>query len=312
MQYWWVNHKQTFSQEVRGGYMWSPKLRADGARSHYYDNMAKVEPGDIVFSYAGGEVRAFGVATARASTAAKPAEFGQAGENWGVDGWFVPVEFKLVERPLRPRDHMQTLAPLLPEKHSPLQANGKGNQVAYLSSISGGLADRLFALLDARALADQLRGVSVGWEMAEADNRVEAQLLQSTDIPDTEKEQVIKARRGQGVFRSRVESIEDGCRITGLTLKEHLRASHIKPWRDSTNVERLDGNNGLLLAPHVDHLFDKGFLSFDGEGKVLISHRLNPSVLAAWAIDQNANVGGFAAEQLVYLAYHRRSVFQCD
>lgn len=83
-------------------------------------------------------------------------------------------------------------------------------------------------------------------------------------------------------------------------------------WRDSTNVERLDGNNGLLLAPHVDHLFDKGFLSFDGEGKVLISHRLNPSVLVAWAIDQNANVCRFGPEQLDYLAYHRDSVFQCD
>jgi len=312
MAYWWVNHKQTYSQEVSGGYLWSPKRKANGAQSHFYDNMTNTRPGDIVFSYAGGEVRAIGVATACASSAGKPTEFGQTGAHWGNDGWFVPVEFRLLDRPLRPKEHIQTLAPLLPGRYSPLQNTGNGNQAAYLSSISVELAKRLLDLLNAGALASQLKGVGVGCAMEEADDRVEAQLAQSTDTPETEKEQLVKARRGQGVFRSRVESVERGCRITGLRLKEHLRASHIKPWRVSTNLERLDGNNGLLLAPHIDYLFDRGFLSFDDKGRILISNLLDRSVLAAWGIDQNANVGRFAAEQLVYLAYHQDCVFQCD
>jgi hypothetical protein len=272
--------------------------------------MTKVHPGDIVFSYAGGEVRAIGVAMARASAVAKPSEFGHAGTNWSNDGWFIPVEFKRVDKPLRPKQHVGVIAPLLPEKYSPLQANGNGNQVAYLSSISEALAAQLFALLGASSLLPQLKGVGVSSWMEEENDRAEAILRERTDITQTEKEQVVMARRGQGVFRANVEALEQRCRITGLQLKEHLRASHIKPWRDSTNVERLDGNNGLLLAPHVDHLFDKGFLSFDENGKILVSNRLNQTVLEAWKIDSNANVGSFSVKQSHYMAYHRTNVFQ--
>lgn len=310
MEYWWVNHKQTFHQEVSGGYIWSPQRRTDGASSHFYDNMTKVHPGDFVFSYAGGEVRAIGVATARASAVPKPSEYGRAGASWSNDGWFIPVEFKRVDKPLKPKQHMGAIAPLLPEKYSPLQANGNGNQAAYLSSISEDLAAQLFGLLGASSLLPQLKGVGVSSWMEEENDRAEAMLRERTDITQTEKEQVVMARRGQGVFRANVEALEQGCRITGLQLKEHLRASHIKPWRDSTNVERLDGNNGLLLAPHVDHLFDKGYLSFDEQGDVLVSSRLNQTVLEAWNIDRHANVGTFTAEQSGYMAYHRTHVFQ--
>lgn len=312
MEYWWVNHKQTYRHEVPGGYMWSPKRRTDGGSSHFYDNMTKVSPGDIVFSYADAEIRAIGVATARASAAPKPSEFGQAGANWERDGWFVPVEFKLVDRPLRPKDHMEEIAPLLPVKYSPIQANGNGNQTAYLSSISEAMGVKLLALLNASTMLSQLVGIGAGSAMEEEDEHAEVQLRQRTDITVTEKEQLVKARRGQGVFRANVETIEPGCRITGLNFKEHLRASHIKPWRTSSNVERLDGNNGLLLAPHVDHLFDKGFLSFDEHGGILVSRRLNQSVLEAWGIDHHANVGSFTEGQSAYMAYHRAHIFQHD
>jgi predicted restriction endonuclease len=55
------------------------------------------------------------------------------------------------------------------------------------------------------------------------------------------------------------------------TREEHLRASHCKPWRDSSNEERLDGENGLLLRPNADHLFDRGFIGFEDNGDVLVS-----------------------------------------
>lgn len=84
---------------------------------------------------------------------------------------------------------------------------------------------------------------------------LQKEMIQAGELPATEKEQLIKARRGQGVFRTRLESIEDSCRLTGATNTRMLVASHIKPWRDCSNVERLDGNNGLLLSPHVDKLF---------------------------------------------------------
>jgi putative restriction endonuclease len=60
--------------------------------------------------------------------------------------------------------------------------------------------------------------------------------------------------------------IERCCRITGVNNLAHLRASHCKPWRDSNNEERLHGENGLLLTPTIDHLFDRGFISFENAG----------------------------------------------
>jgi predicted restriction endonuclease len=65
--------------------------------------------------------------------------------------------------------------------------------------------------------------------------------------------------------------IEERCRITGVTNAVHLIASHCKPWRDSTNEERLNGENGLLLTPSIDHLFDRGFIGFEDNGELIVS-----------------------------------------
>jgi len=310
MNYWWVNHKQTFKYEVFGGYMWSPKRLANGANSHYYENMTKIKPGDIIFSFAGGEIRAVGAATDKASSAPKPLEFGRAGDNWSDDGWFVPVDFKRLRKPFRPKNYMGHLAPLLPQKYSPIQTNGNGNQAAYLSSVSNVMANSLFEIIDEQDLVSQLIGAGMSYAIEEKENLVEIELQNQNNISATETEQVVKARRGQGIFRSRVESIEVRCRITGLTHKEHLRASHIKPWRDSTNQERLDGNNGLLLAPHIDHLFDRGWIAFDERGKICVSARLAPSVLAAWNINVDVDAGSFNAKQQAYLEWHLNNVYQ--
>ena len=105
-----------------------------------------------------------------------------------------------------------------------------------------------------------------------------------TDIGATTKEQLVKSRRGQGVFRSNVRLNEKGCRVTGVTDPQHLRASHIKPWKDSTDEEKLDGCNGLLLAPHIDHLFDKGQITFTNNGDLLVSPRMDRAVLAKWGV----------------------------
>jgi putative restriction endonuclease len=85
-----------------------------------------------------------------------------------------------------------------------------------------------------------------------------------------------------------------------------LRASHIKPWRVSTDNEKLDGNNGLLLAPHIDHLFDQGYISFTDEGELLVSPACPIAVLEAWGLTPGMQVGRFRKEQRPYLADHRK------
>ena len=86
---------------------------------------------------------------------------------------------------------------------------------------------------------------------------------------------------------------------------DHLRASHIKPWKDSSDAEKLDGNNGLMLAPHVDHLFDQGYISFTDVGDVIFSAKCPASLCKSWGISETINVGPFRLDQRPFMAYHR-------
>lgn len=131
-------------------------------------------------------------------------------------------------------------------------------------------------------------------------------ILDDPALSSTEKEAVIMARRGQGLFRANVLGIEPRCRVTGVTDPNCLIASHIKPWSDSTNSERMSAFNGLMLAPHVDHLFDGGFISFTDNGDLLVSARCSAAVLEAWGISPTLNVGPFLRAQRPFLDYHRQ------
>ena len=139
---------------------------------------------------------------------------------------------------------------------------------------------------------------------------MELDLVSRDDIGPTEKDQLVKSRRGQGLFRARVALVENGCRVTGVSEKTHLRASHIKPWKNSSDLEKLDGYNGLLLAPHVDHLFDRGYISFEDSGELITSPALTSGILASWGMPITQNVGGFAPSQCKYLEWRRRNVLQ--
>jgi L-ascorbate metabolism protein UlaG (beta-lactamase superfamily) len=90
----------------------------------------------------------------------------------------------------------------------------------------------------------------------------------------------------------------------------HLKASHIKPWRDATDTERLDGANGLLLSPHIDHLFDEGHITFSNSQELVIVPEVRDKLLDAWGIDAGVHVGEFSREQNAYLDYHRVNVFK--
>ena len=141
---------------------------------------------------------------------------------------------------------------------------------------------------------------------------MEAKILDDRSLRDTEREALVQARRGQGVFRTNVQTIERACRVTKVEQREHLIASHVKPWRDSSNDERLNGENGLLLTPTIDHLFDKGFISFENRGNLIISPVADPTSLERMGIPiQGAlNVGAFSEGQRRFLEYHRDNVLR--
>ena len=151
MAFWWVNHKQTRDLEVRGGYLWSPFRNANGAFNQTYENMTLVRPGDLVLSFANGQIGAIGQVTEAASASPKPTEFGKAGDAWANEGWLVSAYFTPVPKPLRPTEHASTIAPLLPAHHSPIRSNGHSNSSCYLASISDALGHRLLDLVGIEA-----------------------------------------------------------------------------------------------------------------------------------------------------------------
>lgn len=306
MRYWWVNQNQTYEFEVPGGFLWSPKTRSDGGRNPFYEVMAEVRPGDFVFSFCNTFIKAIGIVQRAAVTSPKP-EFRTAGSNWANEGWYVEVEFAEIENPFKPREFMDRIRPLLAEKYAPLQPNGNGLQGIYLTEISEDFGKLLVHLSNANITLIQ----SELTPTPETDSEYEIRLeIESRKLDgDLEKIQLTKARRGQGIFKANVRLVEKSCRVTGVSNIKHLRASHIKPWSASSNAEKLDGYNGLLLSPHIDHLFDRGFISFKSSGALLISKELNPKVLEQWSIEGH-NVGEFNQLQENYLEYHRDIVFQ--
>jgi hypothetical protein len=293
-----------------GSYLWSPKKNKNSSNNESYNNMTRVLPGDIVYSFADAAIVAIGMVLGRAREASKPAEVAVDGDQWDyLVGWKVPVRFRRLDTPLRPKDHAAELAAVLPEKHSPIRASGDRNPIVYLGSVPPAMADTLRRLLGSQGdTAERKINESVGPDFL--DDIEEGRLQQRTDLGPVEKETLIRARRGHGRYRQGLETVEIGCRLTGLIDRRHLRASHIKPWCVSNDHEKLDANNGLLLSPHVDHLFDRGYISFTDEGELLISRALNPVVLSAWGLRVPVKRKVFSEKQCVYLVYHRNNVFE--
>lgn len=306
MKFWWVNQGKTFSQEVAAGYLWSPKVDKNGAFNYSYQTMTLVEPGDLIFSYADSQIKAVGIAQRKAYLGPKP-DFGIHGANWNLSGWYVDVEFQLLTVASRPKDFIDELIPFLPEKYSPILSSGKGNQKVYLVDISEELA---FVLLkysndSLTSLQERLSPV----KSSNSEYEISLEIAYRGVIGNLEEEQLIMARRGQGVFRHNVKLIEKRCRITLMEDSRHLIASHIKPWKVAQGDEKISQNNGLMLSPHVDHLFDGGLLSFENSGKLLVSESLSQELLDKWNLPRNLDSPSLNTEQQFFMDYHRNFVF---
>ena len=101
--------------------------------------------------------------------------------------------------------------------------------------------------------------------------------------------------------------------ITGVTSPAFLRASHIKPWRACDPAEeRLDPHNGLVLAPHIDQLFDQGYITFDVGGALLLSDECPPMIPIQWGFEDKLGerLIDVSVKRRKYIGYHNRHVFK--
>ena len=125
----------------------------------------------------------------------------------------------------------------------------------------------------------------------------------------TEIETLIKARQGQGRFRQKLLELYSSCPLTDLDVRSLLIASHIKPWSKCNNEERLDPFNGLMLAPNIDALFDSGLITFDADGTIKISPKIDLENQKRLGISPDMKLK-IEPESQKYFEYHRNHVFQ--
>ena len=128
----------------------------------------------------------------------------------------------------------------------------------------------------------------------------------------TETEETVKQRVGQDVYREALMNYWNGaCSVTKCTIPEILRASHAKEWKKCTTAEeRLDVYNGFLLSANLDALFDKGLITFDDDGNIMLSSRLAESDLRKVGVYPDMRLRWVDAHHLPYLKYHREHVWK--
>lgn len=137
--------------------------------------------------------------------------------------------------------------------------------------------------------------------------------LRTASLPQrTEAERWVVQRVGQEVFRQGLLDYWEGrCALTGLAVPELLRASHIKPWAScASDEERLDSFNGLLLAPHLDAVFDRGLMTLEAGGRAVFSRQLGLDAQACLGFPQQLQVKRLTERHQTYLDHHRTHVFK--
>lgn len=121
----------------------------------------------------------------------------------------------------------------------------------------------------------------------------------------TEREAIVKARVGQGKFRDKLVEYWRGCSVSTFSHFDLLIASHIMPWRNADNQQRLDVFNGLLLLPNYDKLFDKGYISFDDNGRIIYSRYIDDTDRRLLKMDNTLHLIKIEDAHKSYLKYHR-------
>lgn len=139
------------------------------------------------------------------------------------------------------------------------------------------------------------------WSDIEVDTK---DIEKNTNLNDTEKSTHIKARIGQGKFRKDVIKLWKKCSVTECSKVEFLIASHIIPWRVSNNHDRLNPYNSLLLTPNYDKLFDKGYISFDEKGSIILSNKIEKSVYESLGVKESDKLTKVFDKNKIFLKRH--------
>lgn len=286
--FFWVNQGQTYAEERNLGCLWAPYRDSAGSTPHHWRTMQDVRPGDLILNYCGkrGGLQGYCIAQSEAFDQAQP-EFGTS--LWQTNGLMVTATYHPFPSPLSKLVFMPALKDLLPAKYSPMTNKGNANQ-GYLYRVDEGVA----------SAAIRLAGLA--WEPT---NGVHNELAASP----TEALALVSRRVTQAKFRiDLIERWNGQCAVTGCSQLGLLVASHIVPWRHASDVERNDPDNGLLLSPVYDRLFDQELITFDRSGRIRLSKDLKLDDIRGLGVTGHERIDRLTEGHQVYLERHRAMV----
>jgi hypothetical protein len=184
----------------------------------------KILPGDIIFSFRDTRIAALGIARSYCYESPKPTEFGTAGSYWEAIGWKIDVSFRKLDNRIHPKSHIGELRGLLPEKYSPLRANGDGLQSVYLAEVGRPFAAALFRLIggEANKVADVAKEVDRAEQLSPSrepdleqwEDRVEVEIRKDPKIPDTCTRRSCWYAWARAGFAPTYRGVERACCVT--------------------------------------------------------------------------------------------------
>ncbi len=301
MSYFIVHQNKTYNEEMEGGYLWAPQKTASGKEIYHWTNMTKVKDGDIIFSSYRRNIVSVNISNGQAKEANRPSALDKV-NLWEDKGWLLKAKYNVLTNPISIDDNLEKILQLAPAKYSPFTKEGRGSQ-GYLFEIGKELGDYILNIAKNQNEIDIISIDNEKQYIKDIDN------LLSKFKDETEKQRIVKTRVGQELFKKKLLAKSCKCAICGMNIKQLLRASHCKPWGKADNIERLDVNNGLLLCPTHDALFDNGMISFENDGSIIISNSIDKSQYQLLNIDKNIKLN-FTKEQLNYIKYHREEEFK--
>lgn len=295
---------ETYQEEKHLGIIWSPQKDKGGNVPHSWRRMLEVKEGDRLFHYMKGNIVAISMAMENCTTTDKPSSL-LSHDSWNDEGYMVHLKYHELDKPVNVRDHFGEILPLLPIKYSPFQHDANGNP-GYLYPCNEELTIKLLEIiseLNIYIMSDeQLEFAIDAIKVTEYNTLIPV-------LAETESEVKAKIRLGHQKFRQYLWPLWDGkCALCGIDIPDLLVASHSKSWKDSTNEERIDPYNGVLLCHNHHALYVKGFITFDGQGRLDISSVIKEQDYVKYALDPGSKIN-IQPDHKIYFRWHKRMIF---
>ncbi|MBQ9329045.1 MAG: HNH endonuclease [Solobacterium sp.] len=249
----------------------------------FKDNNYKIEPGDIVYIYEAGKekwIRFKCVVTSANNerTVTDERKYGGWGKDEPIFNFTVSLDYEF-SSPI-------TFSQLVEHGISPKR----------ISVTKSSRKPEVFEFLEECEALDRIRN-----EPQEAE--------EETSVIGGERTATVKQRINQTYFRDRLIKKYGKCAVCGNDEIRLLNASHIIPWRDCDDNAKIELNNGLLLCPAHDRCFDLGYISFDENGKIMVSSKLSKDNKALLNIKSSQKIE-LTEDMKPYMDYHRKNIFQ--